>query len=114
MLSVKPVMATRPAPLCQPPPGQKTITATVAAKSSVVEMVLKGSPFTYKKGAVLLSSFKWNHRASFGLEVTNVSQPPIATPSPSAMASTRNTSPRTLGVSDSGFMGASTMASSKN
>lgn len=63
MLSVRPVTATRPAPFFQPPSGPKTMMARVTARSSALAMVLKGSPFTYRKGAVVLLSLTENHLA---------------------------------------------------
>ena len=103
MLSVNPVTATLPAPLRHLPFGPKTMTATVTAR-------LRGR--NGPKGLTLhvqerrVPPCKLKQRAPSGWFVSKVSHPPMAMPSWSAMASTRNTSPSTFGGSEKDFIGA--------
>ena len=74
--------------------GIKTMTLTRTPRSSSEAIVRKASPLANAQGALRRLSFTANYRA-FLVEVEPAHlHPPIATFSPSALASNRKTSPR--------------------
>ena len=70
-----------------------TMSPTKEPSNSRLAMVLNGSPLAKAHGAVALVSSSENHGASLVFRPPCESQPPMATFSPSALASILKTSP---------------------
>ena len=84
------------------------------ARSSRDAITLKGSPFTNTHRAFFRVSLTENHLLSDGTVPPWVSQPPITTVAPSALASTRNIFPPVRGIPFGGRSGSRETASRKN